>query len=72
MKKLNIEIDINKLYTESEHDQFLLAFAAYWDGAEDIHGNPMPPIKILDFTGVSKQDFDRLHDIMLDIETIYT
>ena len=72
LKKLNIEIDINKLYTESEHDQFLLVFAAYWDGAEDIHGNPMPPIKILDFTGVSKQDFDRLHEIMLDIETIYT
>lgn len=72
LKKLNIEIDINKLYTESEHEEFFIQFSVYWDGAEDIYNNPLPPIKILDFTGVSKQDFDRLYNIMINIETIYT
>lgn len=72
LNKLEIDISFKRLYTEAEHESIQMDLVSFWDGAEDIYGNKLPPSRKLEYTGVSREDFNRIYDIILDIETIYT
>ncbi len=72
LNKLEIDISLKRLYTEAEHESIQMDLVGFWDGAKDIYGNKLPPARRLEYTGVSRDDFNRIYDILLNIETMYT
>lgn len=72
LHKLEIDIDLNKKYTEEEQEIIEEALISFWDGGSDIFGNKLPPIRDLELTGVSREEYNRLYDIIYSIETLYT
>ena len=71
LKKLEIDIDLTKIYTEYEHDCFDMKLIEYYEDAEDIYGNKLPPEKNIDDFGVTREDYSRLLDIMYQIAVDY-
>lgn len=72
LHKLDIDIELSKKYTEEEHELIEGALVYFWDGGSDIYGNKLPPDRKLELTGVSREEYNRLYDIMYSIETMYT
>lgn len=72
LHKLEIDIDLNKKYTEYEQEIIEDALISFWDGGSDIFGNKLPPSRDLELTGVSREEYNRLYDIIYSIETLYT
>lgn len=72
LHKLDIDIDLNKKYTEEEQETIEDALINFWDGGSDIFGNKLPPLRNLELTGVSREEFNRLYDSIYSIETMYT
>lgn len=72
LEKLGVYIDITQKYTEEENELFAMELNKYWDGAEDLEGNRLPPYRNLKITGVSRNDFNRLYETINNIETFYT
>lgn len=72
LHKLNIDIDLNKKYTEEEQEIIEDALIEFWDGGSDILGNKLPPNRKLELTGVSRKEYNRLYDIIYNVETLYT
>lgn len=72
LHKLEIDIDLNKKYTEEEQEIIEDALIEFWDGGSDIFGNKIPPDRKLELTGVSRKEYNRLYDIIYSVETMYT
>lgn len=72
LHKLEIDIDLKKKYTDDEQETIESALIAFWDGGSDIWGNKLPPSRDLELTGVSREEYNRLYDIIYSIETLYT
>ena len=71
LKKLEVCIDLKKIYTEYEHDIFEMKLIEYYEDAEDIDGNKLPPIKDINDFGVTKDEYSRILDIMYRIAEDY-
>ena len=71
LKKLEVNIDLEKIYTEYEHDIFEMKLIEYYEDAEDVNGNKLAPIKNIDDYNVSREDYLRLLDIMYQIALDY-
>ena len=71
LHKLDVHINKNKIYTEYEHDCFNMKLIEYYEDAEDIYGNKLPPEKNIDDFEVTKEDYSRLLDIMHKISVDY-
>lgn len=72
LEKLDVYIDFTQKYTEEENEIFAMNLNKYWDEAEDVDGNRLPPARKLELTGVSRDDFNRLYETFNNIETLYT
>ena len=72
LEKLDVYIDFTQKYTEEENEIFAMNLNKYWDGAEDVEGNNLPPVRKLELTGVSRDDFNRIYETLNNIETLYT
>lgn len=71
LKKLEININLETIYTEYEHNVFEMKLIEYYEDAEDINGNKLAPIKNIDDYNVSRKDYSRLLDIMYQIALDY-
>ena len=71
LHKLEVHINKSKIYTEYEHDLFEMKLIEYYEDAEDIDGNKLPPIKNIDDYHVTREDYSRLLDIMYQIAVDY-
>ena len=71
LQKLEVNINIERIYTEHEHDIFEMKLIEYYEDAEDIDGNKLPPLKNIDDFGVTREDYSRLLDIMYQIAVDY-
>ena len=71
LEKLEVSINLEKIYTEYEHDLFEMKLIEYYEDAEDIDGNKLPPIKNIDDYHVTREDYSRLLDIMYQIAVDY-
>lgn len=67
LKKLEVCIDLKKIYTEYEHDIFEMKLIEYYEDAEDIYGNKLSPIKNIDDYDVSRDDYSRILGLMYQI-----
>lgn len=72
LEKLEVYIDFTQKYTEEENEIFAMNLNKYWDEAEDVEGNRLPPNRNLELTGVSREEFNRLYEIFNKVETLYT
>ena len=72
LKKLGIYIDPDKIYTEEEHELFEMELIEYWDGAERVDGTLEPPMKQLEGTGVTREEYNELLKKMNEVKTQYT
>lgn len=72
LHKLDIDIDLNKKYTEAEQEIIENALIDFWDGESDIFENKLPPSRSLELTGVSREEYNRLYEIIYSVETMYT
>lgn len=72
LHKLEIDIDLNKKYTEEEQEIIEDALIEFWDGGSDIFGDSLLPDRKLELTGVSREEYNRLYDIIYSVETMYT
>lgn len=72
LHKLDIDIDLNKKYTEEEQEIIEDALVEFWDGGSDIFGNILPPERKLELTGVSREEYNRLYDIIYNVEKKYS
>lgn len=72
LEKLDVYINFTQKYTEEENELFAMELNKYWDGAEDTEGNHLPPVRKLGLTGVSRDDFNRIYEILNNVETLYT
>ena len=57
LHKLEVYININQIYTEHEHGIFEMKLIEYYEDAEDINGNKLPPEKNIDDYGVTREDY---------------
>lgn len=71
LKKLEVDINLETVYTEYEHDIFEMKLIEYYEDAENIDGNKLPPIKNIDDYNVSREDYSKLLDIMYQIAVDY-
>lgn len=71
LHKLGVKIDKTKKYSEHEHDLFEMDIIIFYEDAEDIYENKLPPEKNIDEVGVSKKDYSRLLDILYQIAVDY-
>ena len=71
LKKLEVSINLEKVYTEYEHDLFEMKLIEYYEDSEDIDGNKLPPIKNIDDFNVTREDYSRLLYIMYQIAVDY-
>lgn len=71
LHKLEVHINKNKIYTEYEHDCFEMDMIKFYEDAEDIDGNKLPPEKNIDEVGVTREDYSRILDIMYKISLDY-
>ena len=71
LKKLEIEIDLSKIYTEYEYDVLEMDLIAYYDEAEDIDGNKLPAERKLEDYNVSKENYERILEIFYNIGVKY-
>lgn len=67
LEKLEISINLEKIYTEYEHDVFEMKLIEYYEDAEDIYGNKLSPIKNIDDYDVSRDDYSRILGLMYQI-----
>lgn len=72
LHKLDIDIDLNKKYTEEEQEIIEDALIEFWDGGSDIFGNKLPPCRKLELTGISREEYNRLYNIIYSVQTMYT
>lgn len=71
LHKLEVHINKNKIYTEYEHDCFEMDMIVFYEDAEDINGNKLPPEKNIDDYGVTREDYLRLLNILYQIAVDY-
>ena len=71
LKKLEIEIDITKIYTEYEYDLLDMELIAYYEDAEYLDGSKVPPEKNVEDYNVSKEDYNRILEIFFNIGVNY-
>lgn len=71
LHKLSVDIDLNKTYTEYEHESFEMDIIKFYEDAEYIDGSKVPPIKNIDDVGVSREDYKRLLDILDKVSSDY-
>lgn len=71
LHKLEVYININQIYTEHEHGIFEMKLIEYYEDAEDINGNKLPPEKNIDDYGVTREDYSRILDVMYQIAVDY-
>ena len=71
MKKLEIVVDLSKIYTEYEYDILEMDLIAYYDEAEDIDGNKLPAERKLEDYNVSKEDYERILETFYNIGLEY-
>ena len=71
LKKLEVYIDLGKIYTEHEHGIFEMKLIEYYEDAEDVNGNKLPAEKNIDNYGVTRENYSRLLDIMYQIAVDY-
>ena len=71
LHKLEVHINKSKIYTEYEHDCFDMKLIEYYEDAEDIYGNKLPPEKNIDDFGVTREDYSRILKIMYKISVDY-
>lgn len=72
LAKLGIYIDSDKVYTEEEHEWFEMELIEYWDGATRVDGTLEPPMKDLEGTGVTREEYNELLNKMNEVKTQYT
>ena len=71
LKKLGIEIDLTKVYTEYEYDLLDMELIAYYEDAEYLDGTKVSPEKNVEDYNVSKEDYNRIHEIFYNIGVNY-
>ena len=71
LKKLEIVVDLSKIYTEYEYDILEMDLIAYYDEAEDIDGNKLPAERKLEDYNVSKEDYERILETFYNIGLEY-
>lgn len=71
LHKLGVNIDKEKIYTEHKHDLFEMDIIAFYEDAEDIYGNKLPPEKNIDEVDVTREDYSRLLDILYQVAVDY-
>lgn len=71
LHKLEVNIELDKIYTEYQHECFEMDIIAFYEDAENIDGTKEPPIKNIDNYGVSREDYKRLLDILYQVSIDY-
>lgn len=71
LEKLEIKVDLTKIYTEYEYDLLDMELISYYEDAEYLDGTKIPPEKNVEDYNVSKEDYNRIHEIFYSIGVNY-
>lgn len=71
LEKLEIKVDLTKIYTEYEYDLLDMELISYYENAEYLDGTKIPPEKNVEDYKVSKEDYNRIHEIFYNIGVNY-